>query len=159
MDHLSEAYLSVYKEQQLDEISADTALAASKEAGKRAGIMAALGGDPKKVKEKRAQQMRLYAKQKEIRLQKEEIELIASYLLDEGFATSEQAASAIVEHMSDEWLAEIIEAYEGGKPLPPADKEALNKIRQRLQSMGKIEPTDTPYVPKRKVRKLEYEVK
>lgn len=136
MDHLSEAYLSVYKEQQLDEISAD------------------------KVKEKRDQQMRIYAKQKEIRLQKEEIELIASYLLDEGFATSEQAASAIVEHMSDEWLAEIIEAYEGGKPLPPADKEALNKIRQRLQSMGKIEPTDTPYVPKkRKVTKLEYEVK
>ena len=46
--------------------------------------------------------------------------------------------------------------------LPKEDQEALNRIRQRLQSMGKIEKTPTTYTSStepRKKRKLEYEVR
>lgn len=56
----------------LDEVSADLALRASKEAGKRAGILSGLSaGDPKvitKAKKKRAQSERLYTKQASRRL-------------------------------------------------------------------------------------------
>jgi hypothetical protein len=58
--------------EQIDEISANLALAASKEAGKRAGILSGLSaGDPKviaKAKKKRAQSERLYTKQASRRL-------------------------------------------------------------------------------------------
>jgi hypothetical protein len=88
-------------------------------------------------------------------------EIIVSYLLENNFTETKSSAIKIIESMSDEWIYSIVEAYEGGKPLPKEDQEALNKIRQRLQSMGKIEKTPTTYVPttRPKRRKLEYEVK
>ena len=67
LNDISRVYLDQVASQQLDEISADLALAASKEAGKRAGTLAALSaGDPKvkeKAIQKRKQSERLYAKQ------------------------------------------------------------------------------------------------
>ena len=60
--------------EQIDEISADLALAASKEAGKRAGILSGLSaGDPKvkaKAVKKRKQSERLYTKQAKKRVVK-----------------------------------------------------------------------------------------
>ncbi|MFZ9354026.1 MAG: hypothetical protein ACO25L_04335 [Candidatus Nanopelagicales bacterium] len=74
LNDISKVYLEQVATQQLDEISADTALRASKEAGKQAGILSALGGgDPKakaKAAKKRAQSERLYKKQAKKRIVK-----------------------------------------------------------------------------------------
>ena len=67
LNDISKVYLEQVAAQQLDEVSADLALKASKEAGKRAGVLAGLsGGDPKvaaKARKKRVQAERLYSKQ------------------------------------------------------------------------------------------------
>jgi len=67
LNDISKVYLEKVAAQQLDEVSADLALKASKEAGKRAGVLAGLsGGDPKvaaKARKKRVQAERLYSKQ------------------------------------------------------------------------------------------------
>jgi hypothetical protein len=67
LNDISKVYLEQVAAQQIDEVSADLALKASKEAGKRAGVLAGLsGGDPKvaaKARKKRVQAERLYSKQ------------------------------------------------------------------------------------------------
>jgi hypothetical protein len=67
LNDISRVYLEQVASDCVTEVSADLALRASKEAGKRAGILAGLsGGDPKvaaKAKKKRAQAERLYSKQ------------------------------------------------------------------------------------------------
>ena len=55
--------------------------------------------------------------------QKEEVEVILSYLLDEGYADNEKAAETIAENMSDEWKKSILEAH-------PLDRQRL-AIQQR----------------------------
>ena len=50
--------------------------------------------------------------------QKEELEVILSYLLDEGYADNEKAAETIAENMSEEWISTILEAH-------PVDDERL----------------------------------
>jgi hypothetical protein len=114
--NLQEAYLKVVENQQLDEISADTALSASKKASEVAGQLATLGGGPKRVKEKRDQAERLYKLQAKKRttkvtLSKEDVDIydiILSHLLDEGYAETPQAAEAIMVNMSEEWKDSII---------------------------------------------------
>jgi hypothetical protein len=95
---LMEAYNEVYASmevvediEQIDEISANLALAASKEAGKRAGVLAGLsGGDPKvkeKAVKKRKQSERLYAlqaKKRVTKISKEEFDWIIDTLLEDG---------------------------------------------------------------------------
>jgi hypothetical protein len=66
LDELSKIYLN------LDEISADTALAASKKADVERG-KAAVAGDKERAKEKAAQASRLYKKQADKRLNREQV--------------------------------------------------------------------------------------
>jgi hypothetical protein len=50
-----------------------------------------------------------------VRLKKEDYDLydlILSHLLDEGYATTEAAAEAIMVNMSEDWLGSIVESYE-----------------------------------------------
>lgn len=42
----------------------------------------------------------------------ETFDIVLEHLLDEGFASSQESAIAIMSHMSEEWLSDIIEAYE-----------------------------------------------
>ena len=115
---LQEAYMEVVENQQLDEISASTGLSAAKKADEVAGQLATLGGRPEDVAKKRKQAQRLYTLQAKKRttrvsLAKEEVDIydiILSYLLDEGYADTEQAAEAIMVNMSEEWREDIVEA-------------------------------------------------
>ena len=54
-------------------------------------------------------------------------EEVLSYLLDEGFASDEKSAEAIMSAMSEEWKQSIAEAvYGGGSPTDtPADKRMV----------------------------------
>jgi phage tail sheath gpL-like len=111
--NLQEAYLKVFENQQLDEISAETALSASKKASEVAGQLATLGGRSEDVKKKRKQAETLYTLQAKKRtakvtMTKEEIDIIVSHLLDEGYAETPEAAEAIMANMSEEWRNNII---------------------------------------------------
>ena len=132
----------MYSPEQLDEISADTALAASKEAGKRSGILAGLsGGDPKvkaKAVKKREQAERLYtasakrrlkAKITPVKITREEYDFILSHLIDEGYTNTLEGAEVIASNMSDDWTLSILEAT-------AMAKRGLNEpeIRQRIAS-------------------------
>jgi hypothetical protein len=102
----------------IHEISADTALAASKEAGRQAGVYAGLsGGDPKvkaKAVKKREQSERLYklqAKKRRVKVTQEDLDIydiILSHLLDEGYADTQEAAEVIMVNMSEEWRNSIL---------------------------------------------------
>jgi hypothetical protein len=118
--NLQEAYLEVY--QKLNEISADTALAASKEASKRAGTYAALSGGERKPTEKaaklRAQAERLYTasvkrrlkpKTTKVSITKEDFKVILHHLLDEEYTNTLEGAKVIAMNMSDEWMESILE--------------------------------------------------
>ena len=70
--NLQEAYSNVYENEQLDEISADLALAASKKADIARG-KAAAAGDKGKAVEKMQQASRLYAAQAKKRLNREQM--------------------------------------------------------------------------------------
>jgi hypothetical protein len=109
-------------EEHLNEISADTALRASKEATKRAGTYAALSGGERKPTEKaaklRAQAERLYAASAKRRLKakitpvkitREEYDFILSHLIDEGYTNTFEGAEVIASNMSDEWIVSILE--------------------------------------------------
>jgi hypothetical protein len=56
-------------------------------------------------------------------------DVIVDYLIAEGFADSEEGALAIKEHMSVEWLDEIIEAF---KDLTPEQEEKVRKAKEKL---------------------------
>jgi hypothetical protein len=114
--NLQEAYLKVVENQQLDEISATTALSASKKASEVAGQLATLGGKPEDVKKKRTQAERLYKLQAKKRttkvtVSKEDVDIydiILSHLLDEGYAETPEAAEAIMVNMSEDWRESIV---------------------------------------------------
>ena len=56
-------------------------------------------------------------------LQREEVDFILSYLLDEGYVETQRAAEAIIESMSEEWIDSIIdEALTGDRY-----KKVMNK--------------------------------
>jgi hypothetical protein len=89
--------------------------------------------NPKKDEEKLRKQMNViantifaYSGGRAKRNQKEQVDLydiILSHLLDEGYATTEEAAGAIMVNMSEEWRGEIVEGY---KKFPA--KKIANKI-------------------------------
>ena len=73
--------------------------------------------NPKKDKEKLRKQMNVIANTifahsgKKSQPQKEQVDLydiLLSYLLDEGYAETQQAAEAIMVNMSEEWIGSII---------------------------------------------------
>ena len=112
---LSEAYMSVY---QLDEISPEFVLAASKAADKK-GKPAQASRLYKKFAAR--DQAANYAGYQRSSVNNEEVDLydvILSHLIDEGYASTEEAATAIMVNMSEEWRDSVVEAY---KDLP-ADK-------------------------------------
>lgn len=116
---LAQTLKGLHKEDcDLHEISADTALAASKEAGRRAGVYAGLSaGDPKvkaKAVKKREQSERLYklqAKKRTAKVTQEDLDIydiILSHLLDEGYASSVESAEVIMVNMSEDWRNSIL---------------------------------------------------
>jgi len=114
---LQEAYMNVYQE--IDEAKVDKKLPEWKRSGARldrydnpSGALALGGG----------QQRARRAEHEERRgVKKEEFDLydiILSHLIDEGYASTEEAATAIMVNMSEDWRDSVVEAY---KDLP-ADK-------------------------------------
>jgi hypothetical protein len=103
---LSEAYMSVY---QLDEISPELVLAASKAAGKK-GKPAQASRLYKKFAAR--DQAANYAKYQRSSVKKEETDLydiILSHLLDEGYAETQEQAEVIMVNMSEDWREDIVE--------------------------------------------------
>jgi hypothetical protein len=107
--NLSEAYMSVY---QLDEISPEFVLAASKAADKK-GKPAQASRLYKKFAAR--DQAANYAAYQRSSVNKEEVDIydvILSHLIDEGYASTEEAATAIMVNMSEEWRDSVVEAIE-----------------------------------------------
>jgi hypothetical protein len=115
---LMEAYHQVYSNsEQLDEISSQTAMRASREADKKAGMMAH-NGDKEGSSKKRKQSVNLYqkalhrsSKKAEMNEEYDTYDLVMSYLLDEGYADTESDAEVIMANMSEEWLEIILEGF------------------------------------------------
>jgi phosphosulfolactate synthase (CoM biosynthesis protein A) len=61
---------------------------------------------------------------------KKTMNLILSYLLDEGFASDEKSATNIYNAMSDEWIDQIIEDFAFNSP------EAIQKSREWMKKHG-----------------------
>ena len=147
--NLQEAYQEVY---QIDEISADLALRASKKAGEVAGQLASLGGSKEQVLAKRKQQKRLYSNQAQ-RRRKQQVtsatpisggygvpdylprneefdgdifDYILEYLVAEGYADTNEQAISIMANMSEEWRNDILE---GQEPMP------WDKIEKKTEKM------------------------
>jgi hypothetical protein len=103
---LQEAYMNVY---QLDEISPEFVLAASKAADKK-GKPAQASRLYKKFAAR--DQAANYAGYQRSSVNNEEVEIydvILSHLLDEGYASTEEAATAIMANMSEDWRQDIME--------------------------------------------------
>ncbi len=155
--NLQEAYLEVY---QIDEISADLALRASKKAGEVAGQLSALGGKKENVLAKRKQQERLYSKQAEKRKKKvtsatpiksnvpdylpklEEFDgdifdYILEYLIAEGYADTNEEALFIMANMGEQLTVSILE----GKEPIPYDKivDKVEKLHAQFKDLVKGE--------------------
>jgi hypothetical protein len=121
----------------IHEISADRALAASKEAGRQAGVYAGLsGGDPKvkaKAVKKREQSERLYklqAKKRRVKVTQEDLDIydiILSHLLDEGYADTQEAAEVIMVNMSEEWRESIVDEMLDEELTGERKKRAIQK--------------------------------
>ena len=107
--NLQEAYSNVYENEQLDEISADLALAASKKADIARG-KAAVAGDKGKAVEKMQQASRLYAAQAKKRLNREQM----------GDEEPEMGGS-------------------GTTALPPVDKKKEMLAKQQLANLRTIQ--------------------
>jgi len=139
---LSEAYLEVVENQQLDvnEIfglsrrSAKDRLANSdymkkknKEADEKAiqNLRDMMSKDPERQK----RPSRINNEQKDI------YDIILSHLLDEGYAETPEAAEAIMVNMSEEWRDSIVEEK---KPLPVAKMDA--KAKELNQKFLKSKP-------------------
>ena len=103
---LSEAYMSVY---QLDEISPEIVLAASKAAGKK-GKPAQASRLYKKFAAR--DQAANYAEYQRSSVNKEEydtFDTILEYLVAEGYADTNESALVIMANMSEEWRESIME--------------------------------------------------
>ena len=130
--NLQEAYLEVYQE--LDEAerplpygrmmkkSNELADSDDKKKRNRAAKIYLAANAPKGPKVKVREDLDLY-------------DIILSHLLDEGYATSEEAAKVIMVNMSEEWRDSIIEEK---KPHPVAKMDA--KAKQLNQKFLKSKP-------------------
>ena len=67
-------------------------------------------------------------------------DIILSYLIDEGYADTEEAAESIMINMSEEWRDDIIEY---SFPLKKSDLATVAKIRQRLDDDEKPQRPDS----------------
>jgi hypothetical protein len=140
---LMEAYYQVYSEsEQLDEVSSQTAMRASKEADRRAGMMAH-NGDKEGSSKKRKQAVNLYQKalqrssKSEMNEDLDVYDLIMSHLLDEGYADTESDAEVIMANMSEEWLEGILDEGLTGWRKDYAIKRA-EELRDRSRDAGDI---------------------
>lgn len=141
---LMEAYYQVYSEsEQLDEVSSQTAMRASKEADRKAGMMAH-NGDHNGSSKKRKQAVNLYqkalqrsAKKSEMNEGHDNYDLVMDYLLDEGYADTESDAEVIMANMSEEWLESILDEELTGWRKDYAIKRA-EELRDRSRSAGDI---------------------
>ena len=67
-------------------------------------------------------------------------EEVLSYLLDEGFASDEKSAEAIMGAMSEAWIESIIEGIDigGSAPnLPPAVVKFVDELPKKIQNIFK----------------------
>ncbi|NBW58409.1 hypothetical protein EBR43_11675 [bacterium] len=67
-------------------------------------------------------------------------EEVLSYLLDEGFATDEKSAEAIMGAMSEAWIESIVEGIDmgGSAPnLPPAVVKFVDELPKKIQNIFK----------------------
>lgn len=115
--NLQEAYLKSVETQQLDEISPDLALKASKAADIKRGKLS-VAGDKEGAAAKAAQAARLYKAQAAKRLNREEFEgdlfdYMIEYLVAEGYADTNKASLAIMANMSEDWRNSIIDEVIG----------------------------------------------
>ena len=66
-------------------------------------------------------------------------EEVLSYLLDEGFASDEKSAEAIMGAMSEAWIESIVEAVTGGSApnLPVGVVKFVDELPEKIQSIFK----------------------
>ena len=114
MDHLQEAYLSVYEEK--DDSYLETDMEKRKKNNEKAVE------DMKKTK---AHRDMVKAAEKHFN-ESDAYDVILSHLLDEGFADTEQNAITIMANMSEAWIDEILDEAKVDQDLTP-----LQKIRKR----------------------------
>jgi len=143
--NLQEAYLKSVETQQLDEISPDLALKASKAADIKRGKLS-VTGDKEGAAAKAAQAARLYKAQAAKRLNREEFEgdlfdYIIEYLVAEGYADTNKASLAIMANMSEEWRNSIIDevigedaAYDRNRRRAAQRAQARNEARAKGQT-------------------------
>jgi hypothetical protein len=117
---LQEAYMEVVENQQLDEAeqspmpprrSAAERKKRAKELGDSQTIRGIVSGYNKKRQPSRQEDPEKYYPKEQYDL----YDIILSHLLDEGYASTEEAATAIMVNMSEEWRDSVVEAY---KDLP-----------------------------------------
>jgi hypothetical protein len=164
---LHEAYLQVHAHQeeveQLDEISkrlaSDVVLARIGQTGDahnremknrtRENMMASQEAGRKEARAKR-----LAAGVRKRRNANEEVDLfdaILDHLIAEGYADTEEAATAIMANMSEEWREEIVD--EGYKKLPVGkmiNQSARHSNPKRVAKMGKVADAHNPDRSQRK---------
>jgi len=117
---IQESYLSVYEEKKWIQKAIKKPGALSKQLGvsEKENIPAKTLKSASKKGGKLGKRARLAMTLKGFR--KEEIDLydiVFSHLLDEGYADTEQAASAIIEGMSEEWIDNILEEKDEKKEM------------------------------------------
>jgi hypothetical protein len=116
--NLSEAYLEVYQEideaGRLHTASAQQAGFARIKAGESGGAgTGKVRSDDEIKKEKGGKEFldRLAAAKKKMKEQVDIYDVILSHLIDEGYASTEEAATAIMVNMSEEWRDSVVEGY------------------------------------------------
>ena len=139
---LQEAYMNVY---QLDEISPEFVLAASKAADKK-GKPAQASRLYKKFAAR--DQAANYAGYQRSSVNNEEVnvyDVILSHLLDEGYAETQEQAEVIMVNMSEDWRESIVEEFEQLNEI--SDKmviAARNKLAKRTnRSVSALSPRDS----------------
>ncbi len=96
MDHLQEAYLSVYEEK--DDLYLETDMEKRKKNNEKA---------VKDMKNTKAHRDMVKAAEKHFN-ESEAYDAVLDYLLDEGFADTEKNAITIMANMSEEWKEKIM---------------------------------------------------
>jgi hypothetical protein len=88
-------------------------------------------------------------------------EEVIQYLMDEGFVNNEVSAEVFIEHMSDEWLDDIIEGYKklptgrmvtkaaelgtsSSEALESGNDEKYDKLRGRVSKMANVADRHDP---------------
>ena len=119
--NLSEAYLNVYQEIDEAKVEAGANDTAKKDIRSRRFVGAEKEKDYDAMGSSASNWVsasRLRAHKASRGMKKEEVDIydvILSHLIDEGYASTEEAATAIMVNMSEEWRDSVVEAY---KDLP-----------------------------------------